>query len=162
MAANGELPLIDEHNRLIGANVGFVWASLLESLEASRKLPIRRWCARLLGCSEWSGNELPLRQVGATTPGFAVAEAIPLSRLVLIGRHHFSEYALEFEIEVVSATTTRIRARTRASFPDLRGKIYRALVIGSRIHLVAMKSTLRGVKRRAEADATPKPGTLAP
>ena len=43
-----------------------------------------------------------------------------------------------------------MRAETRAEFPRLRGSVYRALVIGTRMHVLVTRRILGGVKRNAE------------
>lgn len=148
-----QLPLIDEHFRMIEADLPAAWTALVAMLDSSRQSGRRAWGARVLGCSEASSNRLPLTEPGATTPGFRVVEAIPLSRLALRGRHRFSEYLLEFELEPASPASTSVVARTRAAFPGRRGWLYRQLVIGSRAHVAAVNSMLAAVGRRAERDA---------
>jgi hypothetical protein len=44
----------------------------------------------------------------------------------------------------------RLSAETRAEFPGRSGSAYRALVIGTRGHVLAVNSILRAVRRRAE------------
>ena len=41
-------------------------------------------------------------------------------------------------------------AETRAEFPHLKGAIYKGLVIGTRMHVLATRRILAGVKRNAE------------
>jgi hypothetical protein len=147
---NRDLAVIDEHAVLTDADPLTAWGALVATLEATRRARSRAFFARVLGCRETSANALPLKRLGATTPGFRVVESVPLARLTLRGRHRFSEYALEFECEVASAAKTAIRARTRANFPGPSGWVYRQLVIGSRAHTAAVKSTLNAVKRCAE------------
>ena len=80
---------------------------------------------------------------------FRVAMAEPPRRLILEGEHRYSRYRLAFEIEETS-TGSRVTATTHAAFPGRAGRAYRALVIGSRAHVVATKLMLAAVKRRAE------------
>ena len=145
------LPLIDEHRREIAAAPADVWDALLAGLERSRGSAARAATARLLGCAETTPNARNLDEVGATLPGFAVVAAEPRRRLTMHGRHRFSRYALEFELEPRSSQTTLLTARTRAIFPGVVGAAYRRLVIGTRLHVVAVRSTLRAVQRRAHA-----------
>jgi hypothetical protein len=72
------------------------------------------------------------------------------SRLALAGSHRFSSYALIFRLDELGDGRTRVSAETRAEFPDLKGAIYKALVIGTRMHVLATRRILGGVKRRAE------------
>lgn len=76
--------------------------------------------------------------------GFAVEEETP-ERVTLVGRHRFSRYELAFEID-----GDTVRARTSAEFPGVAGRLYRALVIGSGGHRLAVRSMLRKIRRRAE------------
>ena len=73
----------------------------------------------------------------------AVAELIPERLLVLQGSHHFSDYALSFRLEPLGAVRTRVIAETRAVFPGLKGRAYRALVIGTRMHVLVVRRVLR-------------------
>jgi len=86
-------------------------------------------------------------------PGFHVAHAASPSELFLAGSHRFSRYALLFRIDVINTGSSRLRAETRAAFPGLSGAVYRALVIGTRAHVVALRRLLAGVKRTAESGA---------
>ena len=43
---------------------------------------------------------------------------------------------------------TRVRALTHAVFPGVHGRLYRAAVIGSRGHVVAVRLVLRALERR--------------
>lgn len=82
-------------------------------------------------------------------PGFHVAAARAPEELWLAGGHRFSDYALIFRLEP-SGGGTFLRAETRAEFPGLHGTAYRALVIGTRGHVLATRRILRAVRDRAE------------
>jgi hypothetical protein len=73
-----------------------------------------------------------------------------LSELALAGRHRFSVYLLSFRLEDAGSGRTRLVAETRAAFPGLKGSVYRALVIGTRMHVVVTRRILSATKRRAE------------
>jgi hypothetical protein len=88
--------------------------------------------------------------VGDTLPGFAVTEVEPPHLLTLRGGHRFSDYELRFELERLTSGGTRLRAKTSAAFPGLKGRVYQALVIGTRAHRVAVRRLLAQVARRAE------------
>ncbi len=128
-----DLPYIDEHALVIDAPRGQVWAAL------------QRYTATSLRFGEGS----PLAKVlGAEPPaGFEVAETVPNERLTLIGRHHFSRYRLAFDLTGAQDGPTRLRATSYGAFPGLRGRVYRALVIGTRGHVVATTHMLRSVRR---------------
>ena len=83
-------------------------------------------------------------------PGFVVARSIAPAVLALMGQHRFARYALIFRITETPAGPTRLSAETRAEFPGPQGRAYRALVIGSRGHVLAVHSILRSVRRAAE------------
>jgi hypothetical protein len=88
--------------------------------------------------------------------GFTVTAADEPRHLALEGRHPFSRYALVFRVDPVGDGGSRVRAQTWAAFPGPHGRAYRALVIGSRGHVLAVKGMLAGVARRV---ARPSPAT---
>jgi hypothetical protein len=140
------LPYIDEHSIRIGATPEQVWRVLvpqLRGLGGSIPSPIKRLLA--LDPAEWRGEWRGEVEGGDTLPGFAVAEARPPERLALRGRHRFSSYALIFELDPTGAGSCTLRAQTRARFPGLSGRAYRALVIGSRGHRLIVRRLLRSV-----------------
>jgi len=144
------LPHIDEHSTEIGADRAATWDALLrvvESFLSSRATP---GLARLLGSVDREASGPRPLTVGSTLPGFHVEAAEPPLELALAGRHRFSTYALIFRLEEPGAGRTRLRAETRAEFPGLKGAVYRALVIGTRGHVLATHRVLAAVKRRAE------------
>jgi hypothetical protein len=95
---------------------------------------------------DWNGD-----LAGATPPGFAVASAQRPQRLELRGRHRFASYApLVFVIE-----PGRVRAQTFAVSPGIRGRLYRALVIGSGGHGVATRRCCAGSRPPLEWSRRP-------
>jgi hypothetical protein len=145
------LPYIDEHSVLIAAPADVVWRSLLEvvcGMTAGRKVPI----ARALGCTYTEHRGDP-GAIGSTVPGFIVTRAVPPAVLALMGEHRFSRYALVFRIDETPAGPVTLKAESRGEFPGNQGRTYRALVIGTRGHVLATRSILRGVRRRAERSA---------
>jgi hypothetical protein len=149
-ASGSELPWVDEHAIELDATPAVVWPALLRTVErmtAGRGAPAY---ARAVGCADTeAGGPRPL-EVGSTVPGFHVAELIAERLLVLRGAHHFSDYALVFRLEPLGGVRTRLVAETRAEFPGLKGGAYRALVIGTRLHVLAVRRVQRGVARRIE------------
>ncbi|HET7446140.1 MAG TPA: hypothetical protein VFJ57_15945 [Solirubrobacterales bacterium] len=92
-----------------------------------------------------------LTRLAATLSYFAVGASEEPRELTLIGAHRFSRYALIFRLDDLGGDRTRLRAETRAEFPGAKGSVYRALVIGTRIHVLATRGILARVKARAEA-----------
>ena len=139
-------PFVDEHAIDIAAPRAAVWAGL----------------ERHVG-SMLAADGGMLRAVLGTEPraGFAVAESMAAERLVLAGRHRFARYRLAFELDDAEHGSTRLRARTYAAFPGLRGSVYRGLVIGSRAHVVATRRILRSIRRRTldQGRPAPRPGS---
>ena len=114
------LPYIDEHAISIDAPVAEVWSALLRVL-----------------CRDASDP--------STVPfGFVLDEATAPQRFALKGRHPFAVYRWVFELDA-HADHTRLRALTWAAFRGLHGKIYRALVIGTGGHRVAVRWTLKRI-----------------
>jgi len=144
------LPWVDEHAAELDGTPAVVWPALLRTVErmtAGRAAP--RY-ARLVGCADTeAGGPRPL-ELGSTVPGFHVAELIRERLLVLRGSHHFADYALAFRLEPLGGVRTRIVAETRAEFPGAKGRAYRALVIGTRMHVLAVRRLLGGVAHRVE------------
>jgi hypothetical protein len=143
-------PYIDELSTIVAAGPERTWNALRSQLRAQLTDPGAAPLLHVLGVSpahtsgNWSGD-----LGGATLPGFAVADAAPNVRLELRGRHRFARYVLLFELDDAGSETTRLRARTYAEFPGLRGRVYRALVIGSGAHHVVTRRMLRSVAARA-------------
>jgi hypothetical protein len=145
------LPWIDEHASELSAPVSVVWPALLRTVERMTAGAAAPRYARAVGCADTeAGGPRPL-EVGSTVPGFHVAALTPERLLVLAGSHRFSDYALSFRLEPLGAVRTRVVAETRAVFPGLKGRAYRALVIGTRMHVLVVRRVLRGVSRRVEA-----------
>jgi len=152
------LPYVDQHAVEVGAGVGETWAALLVAAERSFAGGAAPRVARALGCEDTAAAGPRPLAVGAAIPGFHVALAQPPgngdadapAELALAGRHRFSRYALIFRVEPRPGGGSRLRAETRAEFPGLHGAAYRALVIGTRGHVLVTRHLLGAVKRRAE------------
>ncbi len=141
------LPYVDEHVVEIPASRDVVWAALERHVAAS----LRR------------AEAVPLTRLLGTEPraGFAVAERSPAERLTLAGRHRFSRYTLAFVLADAGPGATQVRARTHAAFPGVHGRVYRALVIGTRAHVLATNHILRSV-RRLSLDLAQEPAAAPP
>jgi len=129
-----ELPFIDEHTVTVDASIDATWRAASAVLDVPLKGLGRRY-AQLIGV------------VGDRV--FTVQDAEPPTRLALTGRHRFSRYALTVTLRAIDPAHTEVTARTDAEFPGAAGRVYRALVIDSRAHVLAMRYLLRGIARRA-------------
>jgi hypothetical protein len=149
-----ELPWIDEHSAVVDGDPERVWDALVGVVGRSFGDARRSRAAAVLGCEDTGVGGPPFPAEGATVPGFHVASSERPRLLALHGRHRFSRYALTFRIEPAGpGGRTRVRAETRAVFPGLAGGLYRAAVIGTRGHVLAVRSMLRGVERRVAGGA---------
>jgi hypothetical protein len=145
------LPFIDEHIRQVDASPRRVWPALVTTVGGLfRDLP--GWLAAAWGLQHHTrmGAWDSTVAIGDTVPGFSVAESEPSRLLTLRGRHRFSEYELRFELEQRPDERTCVRATTSAVFPGVKGTTYRALVIGTRVHRIAVQRMLSSVAHRAE------------
>lgn len=146
--AAAELPWVDEHAIELDAPASVAWPALLRAVERMTAGGAAPRYARAVGCADTEpGGPRPL-EVGSTVPGFHVAELVPDRELVLLGSHHFSNYALVFHLEGLGGRRSRLVAETRAEFPGAKGRAYRALVIGTRMHVLVTRRVLRNVARR--------------
>jgi hypothetical protein len=128
------LPFIDEHQITIAAPRDQVWAAL------------RRWSDSLgLAPSH------PLAALLGTEPrsGFELVHHLPQRSLGFAGRHRFSRYLLAFDLTDLPGGRTQVSARSHAEFPRLRGRAYRALVVGTGAHVVAVGRMLRAIRRES-------------
>ncbi len=142
-----ELPFIDEHAIRIVASREVVWGALEQHVAALLRS---------------TGSGLLTRLLGAVPrAGFETAERVPPNRLTLVGRHRFARYRLAFDLADAADGATRLRATTYAEFPGVHGFIYRALVIGTRLHVVATTHILRSIRGRADSIAGALPAGSA-
>ena len=128
---------VDEHVTTLEAPVDRAWAA------------VRAYVEDLVA----RGSESRLTGLLATDPpaGFAVAAEQPPHLLSLAGRHRFSDYVLDFRVasHPDREGRSRVTAVTYADFPGPRGRAYRAAVIGSRGHVVAVRRILAAIRERA-------------
>lgn len=150
MAAEADqLPHVDEHSATVEAGREPTWKALLGVVEATVSSGGTPRFARLLGCADTAASGPRPLAAGSALPGFHVAAAMAPAELSLLGSHRFSNYALVFRLDELDGGRTRLRAETRAEFPGLHGRIYRALVIGTRMHVLVTRRILSAVQRRA-------------
>lgn len=132
------LPYVDEHVQPIDAPAAVIWSALSKVLR--RVFGASAGFARVLGCDPARGTAEFAGRLGEAVPGFRVVESEPGRRLVLRGRHRFSDYTLSFTVDDVG-----LRAQTHAAFPGVAGSVYRAMVIGSGAHRVITRRLLRQI-----------------
>ena len=147
-----DLDPIDEHSIEIEAPAEAAWAALFPTLSRSLDNRTSRRITRLLDARNQTA-EGDLHHPGGTLPGFVVARSVAPVMLALMGEHRFAKYALVFRIDLLPGQRCRVRAETRALFPGARGRAYRTMVIGTRGHVVVVRSQLRALKKRAERRA---------
>jgi hypothetical protein len=125
------LPYIDEHVITVDANRADTWSALL-----------MLWC---------DDPEDPHDASTVRSPFFSLEETMPMHRFALTGRHLFAVYRLVFELDDQGPGRTRLAARSWADFPGVHGKVYRALVIGTGGHRIAVRRVLRHIAAQARA-----------
>ena len=143
-------PRIDEHEIEIAAPPARVWPAVVEAISRTTSGRASDAIAGALGCEPRRPSGHP-PEVGSAIVGFRVARAKEPSELALEGSHRFSRYALVFRIDDLGKGRARVRAESLAEFPGAKGRVYRALVIGTRGHVLAVRRILGTVRRRAEA-----------
>jgi len=144
------LPRVDEHALTVDADREATWAALLRGAESAVSSAAAPRYARLVGCVDTEASGPRPLAVGSAFPGFHVAAATEPAELALAGSHRFSDYALIFRLDELADGRTRLRAETRAEFPGRKGALYKGLVIGTRLHVLATRRLLGAAKRRAE------------
>ncbi|HEX2096903.1 MAG TPA: hypothetical protein VHF50_05980 [Solirubrobacterales bacterium] len=146
------LPFVDEHSVEVAASPEATWEAVLRTTESSLASRRAEVGARLLGCEDAVGSGPRPLSSGSTIPGFRVEVADAQRELALVGRHRFSRYALIFRLDP-DPGGVRLGAETRAEFPGLRGRAYRAMVIGTGMHVLVTRRLLEASRRRAERPA---------
>jgi hypothetical protein len=144
----GDLPPLDVHATNVATGVENVWPAVLETVDRAFSGPWAGRYARVVGCVPRSASgPRPLAE-GSTLPGFRVVAAIPESELVLEGRHRFASYGLIVRLEPLGTDRSRLTAETRAAFPGRAGALYRLLVVGTGVHVIAVRRLLSHMKGR--------------
>ncbi|MET7757054.1 hypothetical protein ABZT27_20480 [Streptomyces sp. NPDC005389] len=141
------LPFVDEHVVDVDAGVEELWPRLLVKVGRSLSTGGGARYARVVGAVPREGGGVRPLGAGSEFPGFRVARVVPGRELALEGRHRFSSYSLVFRVEELGGGRCRLRAETRAVFPGVAGRVYRALVIGSGGHALAMRRLLAGYRQ---------------
>jgi len=147
-----DLPALDEHAVDIAAPPVAVWPALLAAVDGAFAGPVASTYARLIRCADpSSGGPRPLEE-GSTIVGFRVAAAVPERELELVGHHVFSTYRLRLVLAPTPGGTL-VRAETRARFPGLHGRLYRAAVVSTGAHVASVRRLLASIQRHAETAA---------
>lgn len=142
------LPRVDEHDVTVAASVDVTWRALVDTLPRAFAGRFSEVFARAVGCEDTESRRTPLSP-GAAFTGFHVTAFEPPEYLALAGRHRFSRYALVFRVRAASDGAL-LSAETSAVFPGPAGAVYRALVIGSGGHVVAVRRILSAIAHAAE------------
>jgi hypothetical protein len=153
-AALLSLPYVDEHTTVVDADAEVVWGALGEVLDRSFGGGRAVAYARLVGCTDRTASGPRPLEEGSTIPGFRVASAVPGAELVLIGRHHFSTYALLFHLDEAGPGRIRLRAETRARFPGPAGALYGRLLMTTGGHALGVRRLLTAVRRVGDTAET--------
>ncbi len=144
-----KLPPIDEHYIEVDAPADATWAALFPTLEKAFNGRFARRYAKRIGAGE-TVSRGDLHHPGGTLPGFCVTRSIAPVMLALAGGHKYAKYALVFRIDLLPGQRSCVKLETRAQFMGLRGRLYKAEVIGTRGHVIVVNRLLRAIKRRAE------------
>lgn len=150
MSDHALLPFVDAWSVDVEASPRTVWDTVLDSMPGPYGSLLLRLWAMVWGADPAEANGLASHVLGAERPGLAVCEVVPPATYALTGRHRFARYQVVFRIDQRGATRSRLTAETFADFQGPAGRLYRAVVIGSRAHALAVRATLHLIRIRAE------------
>ncbi len=144
-----QLPPIDEHEIYVDAPAEASWDALFPTIEkAFGGKFAHRYTERVHAAETEAHGDL--HHPGGTLPGFTVTRAIAPVMLALAGKHQLAQYAVVFRIDLLPGQRSVVRLETRAEFIGAKGRVYRAGVLGTRLHVIAARRMLRAIKREAE------------
>jgi hypothetical protein len=144
-----KLPPIDEHYIDVDAPAEATYAALFPAIERAFAGKFAQgYCERVGATETKSGGDL--HHPGGTLPGFTVTRAIAPVMLALAGKHQLAQYAVVFRIDLIPGQRSLVRLETRAEFIGAKGRVYKAGVLGTRLHVIAARRMLRAIKREAE------------
>lgn len=127
---------VDEHRRALGVPPEQAYAAA------------RSYAARLTRPPGRSVRVVT-RLLGTDTPsGFVLTADDPPRLLTLAGRDRFSRYEMDVRVEPAPGGSVVVVA-TWADFPGWHGRAFRALVLGSRGHVLAVRRMLATIARLA-------------
>lgn len=124
---------VDEHRLRVDRPPGEVWPVVRTYADRLTAGPRGRMVTGLLGTAPHSG--------------FEVGDEVDGRRVGLTGRHRFSRYWLDLRVDPVDGSDAEVAAVTYAEFPGPHGFAYRTAVIGSRLHVVAVRRMLAAIRR---------------
>ena len=151
MEPNDHLPFIDTHRVQISASPDAVYAAVWKVLRRSFTGRMAAIYGRLMKCQPPRAVLTAQPEVGISAfRGFAVTNAAAPTLLHIAGSHRCAQYCIEIALTRVE-TGTVLAVTTRAAFPGVHGRVYRAFVIGSRGHVLAMRGLLRAVARQVSS-----------
>ncbi len=81
--------------------------------------------------------------------GFDVSQQTEGKCLELSGRHRFARYRLVLALTEQPDRALKLSAISYADFPGARGRLYRAVLLGSGAHILAVRHMLRTISRHA-------------
>ncbi|HVT64773.1 MAG TPA: hypothetical protein VHD81_06450 [Mycobacteriales bacterium] len=129
------LPLIDVHSVVADAAPEAVFDAVERRFAGWLSGRLGGALSRLWGCEPAGAFEV-------------VAEERP-TLIVVAGKHRFSRYGIVFRINPTSTGST-LSAESHAEFPGLHGRAYKALVVDSRLHVIATRRLLGEIADSAE------------
>jgi len=131
---SADLPLLDRHTTVTSADAGLLWQS------------VRQYAHGLA-----DADHAVLGRILGTDPpsGFLITDEVESKRIALNGNHRFAHYRLVFELEDGPGQLTRLSAASYADFPGATGRLYRTLLMRTGGHVLAVRSMIRAIVRRA-------------
>ncbi len=127
------LPFVDEYGLTVRAREDEIWPVVVGYATALSRTR-HRVLSRLLGAVPESG--------------FEIIATRPHEEVTLEGRHRFATYRLVFRVRSDGGAAL-VTADTFAQFPGVKGRLYRAVLMGTRAHRIATTRMLREIQRRA-------------
>ncbi|MET3963782.1 hypothetical protein ABIE44_003716 [Marmoricola sp. OAE513] len=136
MPVSDQLPYLDTHTVTVAHGPQPVWDAVLR-FAADVGFGPRNPFALLLGTEPRSG--------------FTAEVEVPGRVLALTGRHRLARYRLVLEVEPrTEQRTTLLHAHSYAEFPGVPGRAYRALVVGTGLHVLATRGVIRAIASTRE------------
>lgn len=126
------LPRMDEHRVSLEAPREAVWEA------------VERYARRLA-----NADHRLLSAALRTEPrsGFEVSQEIEGELVELSGRHRFADYRLVFALTEDRPGEVELSAISYAAFLGAGGRLYRALLLGTKAHVLSVRHMLRSIRR---------------